>query len=132
LRGGAKRLTSDVDEAEGFAAVVLGAAVLALAAEACDWDEVMLFAADEVVPLVVGCGTAAVEVEGGGGDERLEVEALCWVATEVLLLDLLVEPTSLRKRLFIDDMKTCRAALAQRQRQMHPHTHLRRERKGVD
>ena len=77
-----------------------------------------------MVPLVVGCGTAAVDAVAGGG-ERLEVEALCWVATDVLLLDLLVEPTSLRKRLFIDDMKTCRAALAQRQRQMH--TRSRRE-----
>ena len=66
-----------MDEAEGLTAVVLVAAEAALlAAEAWDCEEVIELAAEDVVPLVVGCGTAAVDAEGGGG-ERLEVEALC-------------------------------------------------------
>ena len=87
-------MASEVDDAEGLA---LGATA---GAEACDCEELVLFAAEEEVPLVVG----AAWVEGG---VRLALEALCVEGTEVLLLDLRVEPTSLRNREFMfDDMET--------------------------
>ena len=65
--------------------MVLGAGV-----ELCDCAEVMLLAAEEAVPLVVG---AAAVLEGG---ERVALEALEGV--EGWLLDLRVEPTNFRKR----------------------------------
>lgn len=58
----------------------------------------MLAALEEAVPLVVAGPM------GCGGGERLVVEEF-WVAMD-WLLDLRVEPTSLRKRLFMDDMET--------------------------
>lgn len=59
-----------------------------------DCEEAVLLVADRLVPLVVG---AAEEV---GGALRLVVE-LFWVLVELLLV-LRVEPTSLRKREFMD------------------------------
>ena len=73
--------------------------VLSVGTEVCDCDEVVLFAANEAVPFVLG---AAVLV--GCGD-RFVVDWLL-VGTDWLLLDLRVEPTSLRKRWFICDMET--------------------------
>lgn len=73
-------------------AVPLG--VAALAAGLCDC-EVVLLAAGDAVPLVVGA-----VLEEDGAAKRSEA-VLLLVATGGLLLDLRVEPTSLRKRLFI-------------------------------
>ena len=67
---------------------VLGAGV-----ELCDCADVMLLAAEEAVPLVVG---AAAVFEGG---ERLVCELLEGV--DGLLLDLRVEPTIFRKLCFM-------------------------------
>ena len=94
----------DVVEAAGLPLTVVlfvGAAarVFTVGTELCDCEELMLLAADEAVPLVVG--GAAFEL----GGERLVFEALEGVA-EGLLLDLRVEPTSLRKRVFMEDMET--------------------------
>jgi hypothetical protein len=95
----------EVDEEAGLAlALVLLAAAAAAAAvvltvgmELCDCEEVMLFAAEDAVPLVVGAGTV----------ERFAAEALEGVVTEVLLLDLRVLPTSLFRKFFIEsDMET--------------------------
>lgn len=88
---------SDVDEAVGLlagGAEPAGAAVLVgLLGGCCDCEEATLLVADKLVPLVVGA-----EVDVGG--LRLVVE-LFWVLVELLLV-LRVEPTSLRKREFMD------------------------------
>ena len=95
-------MASDVVDCDGLPFVLaLTTVELRVGTEVCDCDcdEWVLFAADEAVPLVVG-GAAL-----GGGGERLAVEALL-VVTDWLLLDLRVEPTSFRKRWFMDDMET--------------------------
>jgi hypothetical protein len=76
--------------------------VLGAGLELCDCAEVMLLAAEEAVPLVVG-GAAVPE-----GGERLALEALEGV--EGLLLDLRVEPTNFLKRFCMEDMKASSAA----------------------
>jgi hypothetical protein len=91
----------EVDEEAGLAlALVLLAAaaavvVLTVGMEFCDCEEVMLFAAEEAVPFVVGAGVV----------ERFAAEALD--TGVVLLLDLRVDPTSLLRKFFIEsDMET--------------------------
>ena len=55
-------MASDVDEADGFR-LGLAALVLAAGVEACECDEVVLFAAGEAVPLMAG-GAAVLDVDG--------------------------------------------------------------------
>ena len=91
-----------VEEAAGLV-LVLGllaaAAVFTVGMELCDCEEVILLAADEAVPLVVGA--AVFELCG----ERFAVELLD--TGVVLLEDLLVEPASLARKFFIEvDMET--------------------------
>lgn len=107
---------TEVDEAAGVTSL-LAAGVLTLAAGLWEWV-VVLLAEGEAVPFVTaGAAGPVVEeaeerVGAAVGRERLEeeeLELLVGVAVEVvmdwLLLDLRVEPTSLRKRLFIG--RTC-------------------------
>lgn len=78
-------------------------AVLTVGTEVCECEGV-LPAGGETAPLVAGLMTAAVlatlAAEEAGGWERLEEDELL-PRMEGLLLDLRVEPTSLRNRLFI-------------------------------
>ena len=104
-----------MDEA---AAAFAGGVELAAAVElagGCDCCEAVLLVADRAVPLVVGAA-----VEAGGG-LRVVVEPF-WVLAVELLLVLRVEPTSLRKREFMDvddiyDRDIIAPAWQQRQRQ---------------
>lgn len=77
--------------------LVVGARVLAVLAagvELCECEEVVLLVAERAVPLVVG----AAAVDAGGERFELELEG---GTLGGLLLDLRVEPTSLRKRWFM-------------------------------
>ena len=67
-------------------------------ADVCDCDDadVAVEAAAESVPLVLA---------GGWGGERLVVEEVFCEAMD-WALDLRVEPTNFRKRLFMDDIET--------------------------
>lgn len=85
-------MASDVDDADGVWAPL-----------ACEEAAVAVLAAIEAAPpLVTG-------VRLGGVDDRFCALAEACEATD-WLLDLRVEPTSLRKRWFIDDMETSSAS----------------------
>ena len=102
-------MASEVVDAEGLRVPLLlvwfGCGVGVGAAEACDEAEVVLAAEVLAVPLVLA---APIELLGG---ERLALEA---VACELMdwFDERRVDPTSLRNRLFIEDMDSSPAAVS--------------------
>lgn len=91
----------EVDETEGWLFALLVFGVVLVLGGAPDWVEVILLVAEEAVPLVVMVVVGAAAGAAADGGERLEVELALLEVARDWLLDLRVEPTSLRKREFI-------------------------------